>query len=79
MIAHEGVMPWLLVDDDGTMVEPVTQFLTDFIAHSSSPGCGTQLHLRSAEVVAWLRVLDVGWQRATPVEERSRVVAELRT
>lgn len=38
VVPAEGVVPWLVVDDDGVPVEAVRRFLVDFVARDTSPG-----------------------------------------
>ncbi len=33
----EGPVPWLVVDDDGTPVQPILRYLNNFVASSASP------------------------------------------
>ncbi|GAA2947538.1 MULTISPECIES: hypothetical protein [Streptomyces] len=33
-----GVVPWLVLDGDGEVVQPVRRFLTDFIARDNRTG-----------------------------------------
>jgi hypothetical protein len=35
VVAVEGVVPWLVVDPDGSPVEPVQRFLRDFVARGN--------------------------------------------
>lgn len=66
VVPTEGVVPWLLAGDDGVPVEPVRQFLLDFVARGNSSGS-----VRSCAYVLlrwWRRLLavEVTWDRATP-------------
>lgn len=36
VVAADGVVPWLLLDVDGVVVEPVRRFLLDLVARDSS-------------------------------------------
>ncbi len=38
VVAAEGVVPWLVVDTDGEVVEPIQRFLRDFVARGSRIG-----------------------------------------
>ena len=34
----DGLVPWLVVDDDGVAIEPIRVFLRDFVARGNRPG-----------------------------------------
>ncbi len=38
VVKHEGIVPWLVVDEAGQLVEPVRRYLTDFVAWDTSLG-----------------------------------------
>ena len=38
VVAADGAVPWLVVGPDGEVVEPVRQFLADFVAQDNRPG-----------------------------------------
>ena len=41
VVAAEGVVPWLVVDTDGEVVEPIQRFLRDFVARGNRIGSWT--------------------------------------
>lgn len=74
VVADGGVVPWLLLDADGGVVEPVRRFLLDLMARDGSPSS-----IRSYAYVLlrwwrWLNAIGVAWDRATAAEVRDLVL-----
>lgn len=70
----EGVAPWLVVDGHGQPVEPVAQFLRDFIARGNSPASVRSYANALLRWWRWLRVVEVAWDQATSDEVRDFVL-----
>lgn len=69
-----GVVPWKVVGPDGTDVEPVSSFLSDFTAQGNSAG---SVRSYSYALLRWWRFLlavDVDWSRVTSAEVRDFVL-----
>lgn len=74
VIPAEGVVPWLVVDDDGAAVEPIRRFLTDFVARDNSPGSVRSYAYALLRWWRWLRAVGVELNQATPAEVRDLVL-----
>ena len=74
VVAAAGVVPWLVVDDAGLPVEPIHRFLRDFLARGNSVGSVRSYAFGLLRWWRWLRVVDVGWDRATSAEVRDLVL-----
>lgn len=72
--SSEGVVPWLVFDDDGVAVEPVLRFLTDFVAQGNRPWSVRSYAYDLLRWWRWLRAVDVEWDRATTAESRDLVL-----
>ena len=59
--AADGVVPWLVVDDDGVVVEPVLVFLRDFVARGNRPGSVRSYAFGLLRWWRWLRAVGVDW------------------
>lgn len=70
----EGPVPWMVVADDGTAVEPIRRYLTDFVAKSNSPKSVRSYAFVLLRWWRWLRVVEVEWDQATPCEGRDFVL-----
>jgi hypothetical protein len=69
-----GLVPFVVVDPAGLVVEPIECFLRDFVARGSRPG---SVRSYACALVRWwrfLRAVEVGWERATPAEGRDFVL-----
>ncbi|MGW2425579.1 tyrosine-type recombinase/integrase [Streptomyces sp. NPDC001709] len=69
-----GVVPWLVFDEEGKVVQPVRRFLIDFIARDNRNGSVRSYAYDLLRWWRWLRVVDVEWHRATSVEVRDFVL-----
>jgi hypothetical protein len=65
-----GVVPWLVLDPDGAVVEPVRRFLLEMVARDSSPSSVRSYAYVLLRWWRWLRAVGVGWDRATAAEVR---------
>lgn len=74
VVPAEGVVPWLVVDDDGVPVEPVRRFLVDFAARDTSLASVRSYAYGLLRWWRWLRAVEVEWDRATPAEARDLVL-----
>jgi len=70
----ESVVPWLVVDDDGVVVEPIRRYLTEFVAQPNSPKSVRSYAYTLLRWWRWLRVVGVEWDKATPCEGRDLVL-----
>lgn len=70
----EGLVPWLVVDDAGTPVEPIRRYLTDFVAQDNSPESVRSYAYGLLRWWRWLRAVGVEWDKATPAEGRDLVL-----
>ncbi|MGQ5640586.1 MULTISPECIES: tyrosine-type recombinase/integrase [unclassified Streptomyces] len=67
-------MPWLVFDEEGRAVEPIRRFLIDFVARDNRPGSVRSYAFDLLRWWRWLRVVQVGWDRATSAEVRDFVL-----
>ncbi len=74
VVPAEGVVPWLLVDDQGVPVEPVRRFLVDFVAQDNSGGSVRSYAYALLRWWRWLRAVGVEWDQPTPTEARDLVL-----
>ncbi|MGH3610104.1 MAG: tyrosine-type recombinase/integrase [Pseudonocardiaceae bacterium] len=74
VVAAEGVVPWLVVEDDGAPVEPIRRFLADFVAQGNSKSSVRSYAYALLRWWRWLRVVEVKWDQATPAEARDLVL-----
>lgn len=72
--AGDGVVPWVVLDDGGVPVGPIWVFLRDFVARGNRPGSVRSYAYVLLRWWRWLRVVDVGWDRATSAEVRDLVL-----
>ncbi|MFE0147901.1 hypothetical protein ACFWY5_12195 [Nonomuraea sp. NPDC059007] len=63
----QGVVPWLVFDDEGRAVQPIHRFLLDFIARDNRTGSVRSYAYDLLRWWRWLRVVQVGWDKATSV------------
>ncbi|MGW5343380.1 hypothetical protein [Streptomyces sp. NPDC004050] len=54
-----GVVPWLVLDEEGKVVQPVRRFLIDFIARDNRTGSVRSYAYDLLRWWRWLRVVDV--------------------
>lgn len=69
-----GVVPWLVYDDAGRLIEPIKRYLTDFMAQGNSPESARSYAFELLRWWRWLRAIGVRWDRATPAEGRDLVL-----
>lgn len=74
VVAVEGVVPWLVVDQLGEPVEPVRRFLTDCVARGNPAGSVRSYAFDLLRWWRWLRVIGLEWDRVTSVEVRDFVL-----
>ena len=74
VVPAEGVVPWLVVDDDGVPVEPIRRYLTNFAAGDTSIGSVRSYAYALMRWWRWLRAVEVEWDKATPAEARDLVL-----
>jgi len=74
VVRSGGVVPWLVVDPAGQVVEPVRRFLRDFVARGNAEG---SVRSYCCALHRWWRFLvavDVRWDKATSAETRDFVL-----
>ncbi|MGH3857050.1 MAG: hypothetical protein ACRDR6_26925 [Pseudonocardiaceae bacterium] len=74
VVPAKGVVPWLVVDDDGVPVEPIRRYLADFVARGNGAGSTRSYAYGLMRWWRWLIVVDVPWDKATPAEARDLVL-----
>ncbi|GAA1677135.1 site-specific integrase [Kribbella yunnanensis] len=74
VVRAEGVVPWLVVGDDGVPVEPVRRYLMDFVARDNRSGSVRSYAFALLRWWRWLRAVEIDWNRATPAEARDLVL-----
>ncbi|WP_237735200.1 tyrosine-type recombinase/integrase [Rhodococcus sp. JVH1] len=74
VVTAEGVVPFVVVGDDGEVLAPVAEFLRDFVARGNSAGSVRSYSFVLLRWWRWLRVVEVPWQRATSGEVRDLVL-----
>jgi integrase/recombinase XerD len=74
VVLTAGPVPWMVTAPDGTPVEPVRRFLTDFVARGNRPGSVRSYAYDLLRWWRWLRAVDVEWDTATPAEVRDLVL-----
>ena len=70
----DGPPGWLVVEPDGSVVEPVAVFLRDFAARGHSSGSVRSYAYALLRWWRWLRRVEVAWDRASPAEVRDLVL-----
>lgn len=70
----EGPVPWLVLDERGTPVEPIRRYLTDFVAQDNSDPSVRSYAYGLLRWWRWLRAVGVEWDKATPAEGRDLVL-----
>ncbi|MFD8533420.1 tyrosine-type recombinase/integrase [Streptosporangium canum] len=70
----QGVVPWLVLDDEGRIVQPIHRFLLDFIARDNRTGSVRSYAYDLLRWWRWLRVVQVEWNKATSAEVRDFVL-----
>ena len=76
--ASDGVIPWLVVDDDLVPVEPVRRFLLEFVARGNRPWSVRSYAYDLLRWWRWLRACKIDWKSATSVESRDLVLWMMR-
>lgn len=74
MRVGDGVVPWLVYDQSGEVVEPIAAFLRDFLARDNSPGSVRSYAFGLLRWWRWLAAVGVDWDRATSAEVRDLVL-----
>jgi len=70
----EGIVPWLVVDDNGDPVRPVRIFLMDFVAQANGASSVRSYAYALLRWWRWLHAVGVSWDRVTPAEARDLVL-----
>ena len=65
VVAADGVVPWLVVDADGDVVEPIQRFLRDFVARGNRIGSVRSYAYVLLRWWRWLVAIGVDWDKAT--------------
>ena len=74
VVAADGPVPFVVVDDCGRPVEPVGRFLRDFTARGHAAG---SVRSYAYDLLRWwrfLRAVDVDWDRVSSAEVRDFVL-----
>lgn len=74
VVAADGPVPFVVVDHDGRLVEPIGRFLRDFTARGHAAG---SVRSYAYDLLRWwrfLRAVDVAWDRASSAEVRDFVL-----
>jgi integrase len=74
VVACDGPVPFVVVDEDGRPVEPIRRFLRDFVARGHAAG---SVRSYAYDLLRWwrfLRAVEVGWDRASSAEVRDFVL-----
>ncbi len=74
MARSSGPVPWVVLDADGELVEPVARFLRDFMARGNAAGSVRSYCYALQRWWRFLRVVGVEWDRVTSVEVRDFVL-----
>jgi len=74
VVRSGGVVPWLVVDPAGVVVEPVGRFLRDFVARGNAEGSVRSYCYVLHRWWRFLVAIDVEWDKATPAETRDFVL-----
>lgn len=74
VVAADGVVPWLVVDDAGVVVEPIREYLGEFAARGRSPSSVRSYAYDLLRWWRWLRVVGVDWDKVTPSEMKDFVL-----
>jgi integrase/recombinase XerD len=74
VVLAEGVVPFLVVDPAGQLVEPIRRFLRDFVARGNRSGSVRSYAYDLMRWWRWLQVVDVEWDKATSTEVRDFVL-----
>ena len=69
-----GPVPWVVVDSDGVLVEPVARFLRDFVARGNAAGSVRSYCYALYRWWRFLRAIGAQWDRVTSVEVRDFVL-----
>jgi len=74
VVARKGVVPWLVVDETGREVEPIRQFLRDFLARGNRQGSVRSYAYDLLRWWRWLQVIGVEWDKVTSGEVKEFVL-----
>ncbi len=72
--AVDEPIPWLVLDDAGLPVEPIRQYLSDFVARGRSPASTRSYAYDLLRWWRWLRVIGIAWDKATSTEVKDFVL-----
>ena len=74
VVAADGPVPFVVVDDDGRPVEPIVRFLRDFTARGHAAG---SVRSYAYDLLRWwrfLRAVEIAWDQASSAEVRDFVL-----
>ncbi|WP_019972166.1 hypothetical protein [Mycobacterium sp. 141] len=74
VVEVDDAVPWVVIGEDGQIVEPIRRFLLDFIARDNRPGSVRSYAFVLLRWWRWLNAVDVQWDKATPAEARDLVL-----
>ncbi|MGW2033416.1 tyrosine-type recombinase/integrase [Streptomyces sp. NPDC001811] len=74
VVPAEGVIPYMVVDPEGSAVEPIRRFLRDIVARGHSAGSVRSYAFDLHRWWRFLHAIDVSWDRATSAEVRDFVL-----
>ncbi len=74
VVRSDGAVPWLVVDADSVVVEPIRRYLLDFAARDNRVGSVRSYAYVLLRWWRWLHAVDVAWDKATPSEARDLVL-----
>ncbi|MFD5034113.1 hypothetical protein ACFWM0_27460 [Streptomyces sp. NPDC058405] len=61
MAANPGVVPWMVLDEQGRAVEPVRRYLIDFVARYNRPG---SVRSYAFDLLRWWRPVNCTMSRS---------------
>ncbi|MEU4345226.1 tyrosine-type recombinase/integrase [Nocardia sp. NPDC023852] len=74
VVELEGLVPFLVVDEQEVPIAPIRRFLTDFLAQGNSPRSVRSYAYALLRWWRWLRAVGVDWDKATSAECRDLVL-----
>ncbi|MFZ2176385.1 MAG: site-specific integrase [Rhodococcus sp. (in: high G+C Gram-positive bacteria)] len=74
VVEVDDAVPWVVVDGDGKVVEPIRRFLLDFVARANRAGSVRSYAFVLLRWWRWLIAVEVPWDKATPAEARDLVL-----
>ena len=74
-----GSVPWVVLDPNGVLVEPVARFLRDFVARGNAAGSVRSYCYALQRWWRFLRAIGAEWDRVTSAEVIRRLRPVLRS